>query len=101
SGDYWLVHRITVDGGGATQDGGFIRAGADNNIMDRMLIQNHHGYQMIADWNGRSYDNVLQNSVVRKAVLDRVFEAECIDPEQSINLRIINHEVYDCHKAFS
>ncbi|MFL6623382.1 MAG: hypothetical protein ACJ8NR_12385 [Sulfurifustis sp.] len=98
---YWVVHRITIDGGGATQDGIFIATGSNSNIMNRVLVQQHHGYQVIADWNGPTDSNVIQNSVIRKAVLDTVIEDECIDPEHSSNMRIINNEIYDCHKALS
>lgn len=100
-GDYWVIHRISVDGAGATQDGVFLGTGSNNNILDRVLIERHHGYQLIADWNGPSDGNVVQNSVIRKAALDVQFEAECVDPEHSSNMRVVNNEIYDCHKAFS
>jgi hypothetical protein len=99
--DYWLIHRLSIDGGGWSQNGIFIGRGSNNNIIDRVLVQNHHGYQLIGDWNGENDRNVIQNSVLRKAYLDRVFEAECIDTQKSTNMRVVNNEVYDCHKAFS
>jgi hypothetical protein len=102
-GDYWIIHRIAVDGfnrrGGG--DGVFIGQGSNNNVFSQILVQRHHGYQLIGDWNGINYYNTIQNSVIRNAVLDRTFEAECVDVQKSYYMFFINNEVYNCHKAFS
>lgn len=100
---YWTIGRLAIDGQGRTNggDGVFIQAGSNNNIFHQLLIQRHHGYQFMADWNGINENNVVQNSVIRNAVLDRTFEAECVDTQKSRNMKFVNNEVYNCHKAFS
>lgn len=98
---YWLLDRITIDGFGASQNGVFIRAGSSNNLLNGLLVERHHGYQVIGDWNGENTGNIIQNSVLRKASPDTQFEADCIDTQKSVDMRIVNNEVYDCHKALS
>ena len=100
-GGYWLLDRLAIDGAGASQNGVFFRAGTHHNLLSRMLVERHHGYQVIGDWNGENYGNMIQNSVLRKASPDTQFEADCIDVQLSVDMRFVNNEAYDCHKALS
>jgi hypothetical protein len=99
--DYWLVHRLTIDGGSSRQNGVFMKAGSDQNVFDHILSQRHRGYQFSADAAGTSDHNVLQNSVLRHSALDTVLEAACFENQKMINTRVVNNEMYDCHKAIS
>lgn len=101
TGGYWVLDRITVDGQGVSQNGVFIRAGSHHNLLNRVLVERHHGYQVTGDWNGENTANVIQNSVLRKASPDTQFEADCIDTQKSVDMLFVNNEVYDCHKALS
>lgn len=102
---YWVVHRLTVDAGGATPSGAeaavFLSVGSDNNILNRMLVQNSRSSLIGGEWRSPTYNNVIQNSVVRSAVPMFDGEPDCIDPYQGQRWYIVNNEAYDCHKAFS
>ncbi len=103
--DYWLIHRITVDAGGATPSGSeaavFLSTGSDNNILNRMLVQNSRSSLIGGEWRSPTYNNVVQNSVIRSSVPIYEGEPDCIDPYQGQGWYIVNNEAYDCHKVFS
>lgn len=100
-GSYWLIHRLSIDGNDTRQDGVFIKQGADNNIISRVLVERHFSSQIMVDWNGISSNNRIQNSVIRKAALDTAGESQCIDIQKSQYLYFVNNETYDCHKSFA
>lgn len=103
--DYWLLHRLTIDSNGATPSNSeaaiFLSAGSDNNILNRLLVQNARSSLVGGEWRTPTYYNVVQNSVIRSSIPIHEGEPNCIDPYKGQHWYIVNNEAYDCHKVFS
>lgn len=103
--DYWVVNRITVDTGNGAPPGSeaavFLSADSDNNILDHVLVQNARASLIGGEWRSATYNNVVQNSVVRRTVPIYEGEPNCFDPYKGRYWYIVNNEAYDCHKVFS
>ena len=87
--NYWIVHRIRVNG--QTGDNEILGGG---NILNRMLVENSNGANVIAVVLGGSNDNWFQNGVVRTTSKNPGADQNCI----AITGRnyVINNELYDC-----
>ena len=93
SGDYWIIHRLTLNAGGASinaeQHGSY-------NIFSRLLVENASGtmFQVYAPY------NKIQNSVFYNAGLHHTpnEDAHCIsfDGGDAQGTYIVNNEIYDC-----
>lgn len=100
--DYWLIHRVTINGNGSNSNSGLeltMNGGASNIIVNKILAENFQ-YSII-----RTFDNgpniTLQNSVIRKTIVHPDYENQCIELDSTSRARVVNNEVFDCNKAIS
>jgi hypothetical protein len=95
---WWIVDGLTfrtqATRGGAARGTVRIRANSDNNIFNRVLIENGREMFEIQD---RSDFNVLQNSVIRNAHLRQDLDSHCAIIFNNIKgNRFVNNELYNC-----
>lgn len=91
-GSYWLVDRVTLDGGGADSSNNI---SGGHNIFNRILVQNYN-WTMFNLYGTKPY-NTLQNSVLRNSGRRPHRDTHCIDTGYSPDYtRIVNNEIYDC-----
>lgn len=99
--DYWVVHRIAINGSGGGYHGvEFVDSSdADNNIVDSVLAENVRAH-MAAIFYSNDY-NTIQNSVLRYCIAtpDRDWSAIGLSGGPT-GTRIINNETYHCTKGF-
>lgn len=97
--DNWIVHRLTFDGTGGYPGINFERnSGAENNIVDRVLVQ--HQYNSLVHLQQGNPNNTIQNSVLRASGVNFA-ENNCLELGASSGTRVVNNEIYDCNKAIS
>lgn len=100
--DYWIIHRLTVDGNWSSSNPGinFVNSSdADYNIINRVLVQNFDETLVLIGYGGND-DNTIQNSVLRNTKPNITHENQCIALRGgSINKRVVNNEIYNCNKA--
>jgi hypothetical protein len=99
--NYWIVRRVSINGGGGGNIGLEFSesANSDNNIVDSVLAENAHA-TMAAVFYSNDF-NTIQNSVLRNCLAT---------PDQDwpaigffggpIGTRIVNNETYNCTKGF-
>lgn len=101
-GDYWIIHRLMVDGGWTSSHPGIEFANssnADDNIIDRVLVQEFDETLVIIGYGGND-NNTIQNSVIRNAKPSIVRENQCIALRGgSLNKRVVNNEISNCNKG--
>lgn len=97
--DNWIIHRLSFDSRGYYGGVRFERnSGADNNIVDRVLVQNQNA-SLVHLEQGNS-NNTIQNSVIRSSGVSAA-ENNCVELGSSPGTRIVNNEIYDCNKSIS
>jgi len=97
--DNWIVHRLTFDGTGGYPGINFeLNSGADDNIVDRVLVQ--HQYNSLVHLQKGNSNNTIQNSVLRASGVNFA-ENNCLELGASFGTRVVNNEIYDCNKAIS
>ena len=99
--DYWIIHRITIDGDYGSSYGLWIDDGSDNNIISRVLIEqadNDLIYVYRAGATGTPDSNTIQNSVIRDTKVSNTLENDCITISDATNTHIVNNEIYGCNK---
>lgn len=100
--DYWLFHRIAIDGNGSNTHSGFeltMHGGANNIIVNRILAENFQ-YSIVRTFNNGP-NITIQNSVIRKTVVHPEYENQCIELDSTSRARVVNNEISDCNKAIS
>lgn len=98
---YWILHRLTVDGGGAVQEAvKFLdSSGASNNVLSRILVENS-GDNLVAVSGQGNDNNTIQNSVLRKCVVAPGLDSSAVSLSGNArNTSIVNSEIYDCVKG--
>ena len=99
--DYWLLHRLTVDGQKTNAGIGIIElvdgSSSSNIIIDSVLVQN--AYMHSVSFAGPYHDNLwIQNSVIRNCgVWDNDNSGVYVAGGPQV-VRVVNNEVYDCTK---
>lgn len=98
---HWTFHRLTVDGKGAKHNGFYFKLGSNINniIIDHLLIQNHKASLVLLRDNGPNI--FIQNSVIRSSVPSDSVENMCVELNKSNGVRVVNNEIYNCHKSVS
>ena len=100
--DYWIVHRLSINGGGTSSHVGIniLRDSvATNNIISRVLVENFEATMIVIGY--QNGDNTIQNSVIRDVISSGnvAAENECVSIEGvAANNRIVNNEIYNCNK---
>ena len=104
SANYWVIHRLTIDGDGnasPTFNGlEFLEPGnSDNNIIDSVLIEDGT-YNMVTIGAGND-NNTIQNSVIRDCTptLNQDFNGIGSFGGPDFN-HFVNNEIYGCTHAF-
>ena len=99
--DYWIIHRLTIDGDGASNFGiHYVKnSGVTNIIVNRLLVEDFSMTIVATENNGPNI--TIQNSVIRNAHVTPTAEYNCIELSSASGVRIVNNEIYDCNKAIS
>ena len=93
SGNFWIIHRLTIDGSGVNNSATLI-AGS-NLILSRLLAQDYNSNILRFDDGGAN--KILQNSVVRQSVKLANSDRHCIQISGTqVSIYIVNNEIYDC-----
>jgi len=97
TGNYWIIHRITVNANGGDNKSNFW---GTNYILNRMLLENMigaHGSFIVA-FHGAVDNATIQNSVIRNAGLTGTSGADqnCVVNAAGKNVHIVNNEIYHC-----
>jgi len=98
--DYWIIHHITIEGGGAgTRLIEFVSGSSStNNIVSSVLAEDVAENAIYVGFGNNN--NTIQNSVIRDCIAtpgqDRAGVSISGGP---INTHIINNEIYGCQKA--
>ena len=91
---HWIVHGITVDG--SVDSSVRMQANqAANIILDHITVENSGGGAGQIATGGENL--VIQDSVVRNTKVTPNKDDHCIGvPQTSVNLKIVNNEIYNC-----
>jgi hypothetical protein len=99
--DYWIIHRLTIDGNYGNNSLVFFGTNSDYNILNRSLVQkaNEDLIYFYPDGGAPSpTNNTVQNSVIRKSQISKTLENDCITTVAGENNRVVNNEIYACNK---
>jgi hypothetical protein len=86
NGAYWIVHRLTITGGGTDINQG-------NVVLNRVLGEFVNGTLIDAH---ESPNVTIQNSVLRKTGLSGRDDFHCTTSGPAQNFHLVNNEIYDC-----
>jgi len=93
TGNYWIVHRLTLPSNTHSGLARFYVTGP-NNILNRILVEGPGGTDACQSGvNFQASGNVLQNSVVRDARRCTTGSPVAVSLENGDNLRVINNEI--------
>lgn len=98
---HWIIHRITIDGDGASYVGVVfeVGTGVNNMTFNRVLIEDFS--RPLVQMRDNGPEITIQNSVIRSARTSTTVENQCIELNSASGVRIVNNEISNCHKLIS
>jgi hypothetical protein len=94
---HWLIDGLTVQG---SDRYGVSLDDASDNVLNRLLVQ--RAEEGLVQFRGVSHRNVLQNSVIRRAVVAPDVDRGCVsfrdagEGRAQRDNRLVQNEIYDC-----
>jgi hypothetical protein len=90
TGSYWIIHRLRI--AGASIDIGADNGTGNNNILNRILAEQHNGF--IVDNHGGER-LTIQNSVIRDTGVVGGGDKPCVG-SGAATIFLVNNEIYNC-----